>query len=94
MLPFQGVKKDPMVGAGVTNSTVGGAPTGDITEKTAGSMGTYAGDVLPAEAWGVLKDDPASARIDVRRGAEWSFVSVPTLSDVDKPVYLFTRLQQ
>lgn len=49
-------------------------------------MGQYAGDVMPAEAWGVLQDDPASVLIDVRTAAEWTFVGVPDLSGIGKAV--------
>ncbi|RMF08276.1 MAG: rhodanese-like domain-containing protein [Alphaproteobacteria bacterium] len=50
-------------------------------------MAQYAGDVRPAEAWGILKTDPAAALIDVRTAAEWTFVGLPDLSGLGKRVH-------
>jgi rhodanese-related sulfurtransferase len=36
------------------------------------------------ETWTRLKDDPTSALIDVRTGAEWAFVGLPDLSSIGK----------
>jgi rhodanese-related sulfurtransferase len=48
----------------------------------------YAGDVLPADAWSVVKADPAAQVIDVRTSAEWNFVGVPDLSGANRKVQL------
>ena len=45
---------------------------------------TYAGDVDPTEAWGVLQADDASVLVDVRTQPEWAFVGMPDLSAVGK----------
>ncbi len=45
-------------------------------------------EVTPQVAWQALKDDPASVLVDVRTMAEWSFVGVPDLSSVGKPLIL------
>ena len=44
----------------------------------------YAGDLTPRQAWDILADDPRAALVDVRTGAEWSFVGVPDLSPLQK----------
>jgi rhodanese-related sulfurtransferase len=46
----------------------------------------YAGDVTPTEAWRSLQDDPDAVLIDVRTRPEWSYVGLPDLSDLGKPV--------
>lgn len=46
-------------------------------------------DVPVDEVWGRLSSDPASALIDVRTRAEWTFVGVPDLSSVGKRVMTF-----
>jgi rhodanese-related sulfurtransferase len=45
---------------------------------------TYAGDVTPTETWEALSDDPAAVLVDVRTDAEWKYVGVADLSDLDK----------
>ena len=45
-------------------------------------MTGYAGDITPREAWDMLANDPKARLVDVRTGAEWSFVGVPDLSDL------------
>ena len=54
------------------------------------SAGTGPGvsEVLPAEAWGILRDDQNSVLIDVRSAAEWGFVGVPDVSELGKSVLL------
>jgi rhodanese-related sulfurtransferase len=47
----------------------------------------YAGDVSSAEAWSLLKSDPRAQLVDVRTTAEWAFVGVPDLSDVNRDVH-------
>ncbi len=49
--------------------------------------GGYRGDVTPQETWRALADEPGAALVDVRTMAEWSYVGLPDLSDVDAPLY-------
>src|SRR6185503_7421793 len=37
-------------------------------------------DVMPGEAWELLKSDPKAQLVDVRTIAEWNFVGVPDLA--------------
>lgn len=53
-------------------------------------MAGYAGDVLPQQAWDVLKSDPAAVLIDVRTRPEWGFVGVPDLSAIGKEAALIS----
>lgn len=46
----------------------------------------YAGDISPQRAWEVLRDDPRAVLVDVRTPAEWSYVGVPDLGTLGKPV--------
>lgn len=46
----------------------------------------YAGDVSVQTCWDILGQDQAAALIDVRTAAEWAFVGVPDLSQLDKQV--------
>jgi rhodanese-related sulfurtransferase len=46
----------------------------------------YAGDVDPAAAYAVLADDPDAVLVDVRTRAEWSYVGLPDLGALGKPV--------
>ena len=43
-------------------------------------------DLTPAQAWEVLAEDPDAALVDVRTQAEWLFVGLPDLDDVDREV--------
>ena len=45
---------------------------------------SYAGDVLPNEAWNALAKDPKALLVDVRTQPEWSFVGVPDLRSLGK----------
>lgn len=47
---------------------------------------SYAGDVTPRAAYDALRSDPSAVLVDVRTRAEWSFVGVPDLSGIDRPV--------
>lgn len=49
-----------------------------------GSSAGYAGDITPSEAWEILKSDAHAALVDVRTVAEWNYVGLPTLADLDK----------
>jgi rhodanese-related sulfurtransferase len=44
----------------------------------------YAGDLRPAEAWALLKEDPKAVLIDVRTAPEWGFVGLPRLDGLGK----------
>jgi len=44
----------------------------------------YAGDMLSADAYGILAGDATSTLIDVRTQAEWAYVGVPDLSSLGK----------
>lgn len=44
----------------------------------------YAGDLRPAEAWALLKEDPRAVLVDVRTAPEWGFVGVPRLDGLGK----------
>lgn len=47
-------------------------------------VGSYAGDVDPAEAWASLASDARAVLVDVRTRAEWSFVGLPVLASLGK----------
>ena len=47
----------------------------------------YAGDVSPTEAWQKLATDPRAVLVDVRTQAEWSYVGLPDLGPLAKPVH-------
>jgi rhodanese-related sulfurtransferase len=49
---------------------------------------TYAGDVRPSEAYAALRSDPDAVLVDVRTGAEWSYVGVPDLAQIGKQAVL------
>ena len=49
---------------------------------------SYAGDVMPADAWALLQDNPDAVLVDVRTDAEWRFVGTPDLGPLDKQVQL------
>lgn len=46
------------------------------------------GEVLPADAWEILKSQPGARLIDVRTQAEWSFVGKPDISELGQSVIL------
>jgi rhodanese-related sulfurtransferase len=49
----------------------------------------YAGDISPDTAWEILTDDPSAVLIDVRTDAEWKYVGVPDLRDLEKqPLFI------
>jgi rhodanese-related sulfurtransferase len=47
---------------------------------------TYAGDVTPLDAYGLLEENPDSVLIDVRTPAELSYVGLPDLAGIGKQV--------
>jgi len=59
----------------------------------------YAGDIVSADAWEMLSEDPRSVLIDVRTESEWVYVGIPDLSGLGKePLFVewqrFPRMQQ
>lgn len=48
----------------------------------------YAGDVTPARAWEMLRDDPHAVLVDVRTAAEWQYVGTPDLTGLGRRVRL------
>jgi rhodanese-related sulfurtransferase len=54
---------------------------------------TYAGDIMPSEAWSILADNPKAVLIDVRTTAEWAYVGKADTSSLDKePISLEWKL--
>jgi rhodanese-related sulfurtransferase len=49
---------------------------------------SYAGDLTPDEAYQLLESQPDAILVDVRTKAEWSYVGVPDLSEVGRPLVL------
>jgi rhodanese-related sulfurtransferase len=47
----------------------------------------YAGDISVAEAWELLKSDPAAQIVDVRTTAEWNYVGLPDLSSTGRKLH-------
>lgn len=47
---------------------------------------SYAGDVTPLEAYAALRDDPRAILVDVRTTAEWTYVGLPALGEIQKQV--------
>lgn len=50
--------------------------------------GPTVGELLPAQTWACLEEDPNAVLIDVRTKAEWSFVGKPDLSRLNRSVLL------
>ncbi len=44
-------------------------------------------DIMPADAWQMLKDERNVFMVDVRTQAEWAFVGVPDLNEIGKELY-------
>ena len=44
----------------------------------------YAGDLGIGEAWDLLLQDPKAQLVDVRTVAEWNFVGLPDLSELER----------
>lgn len=49
-------------------------------------------DVLPHAVWESLKSEPNTALVDVRTQAEWAFVGLPDLTNLEKDVILLEWL--
>ncbi|HVJ54648.1 MAG TPA: rhodanese-like domain-containing protein [Aliidongia sp.] len=47
---------------------------------------SYAGDISPTRAWQTLGEDKDAVLVDVRTRPEWSYVGLPDLSSLAKPV--------
>lgn len=50
-------------------------------------MAGYRDDVAPEEAWQVLSKEEGAALVDVRTGAEWTYVGLPDLSSIGAPLH-------
>jgi rhodanese-related sulfurtransferase len=50
--------------------------------------GPSVSEVMPTEAWGILRDDQNSVLVDVRSAAEWGFVGIPDVSELGKSVLM------
>ncbi len=44
----------------------------------------YAGDISPLEAWELLENESNCHLVDCRTAAEWNFVGVPDLTQIEK----------
>lgn len=44
-------------------------------------------DILPRQAWDMLRADPAAQLVDVRTEAEWQQIGLPDLTDTGKRVH-------
>ena len=51
------------------------------------NSGSAVKDLLPTQAWDLLKSNPTSVLIDVRTKAEWSFVGKPDLPSLTRSVF-------
>lgn len=49
-------------------------------------VGPRASELSPQEAWDLLKQSKDAVLVDVRSKAEWGFVGIPDLSDLDHSV--------
>lgn len=47
---------------------------------------SYAGDITPQQAWKLLSENPHAVLVDCRTDAEWRFVGVPDLTQLDRDV--------
>ncbi len=54
-----------------------------MTSKTVQTE-TYAGDISSPQAWDLLKQDARAVLVDIRTDAEWDFVGVPDLAELNK----------
>ena len=45
---------------------------------------TYAGDISSPQAWDLLKQDPRAVLVDIRTEAEWDYVGMPDLAELNK----------
>lgn len=53
----------------------------------AGSGTSIVDELTPQESYALLTELPSSALVDVRTRAEWSFVGVPDISELDRPFW-------
>lgn len=54
--------------------------------ETSVVLGRFGGDVTPVETWQALQNQPEAVLVDVRTGAEWTYVGGPDLSTLGKTV--------
>ena len=60
---------------------------------SAQTSNAYAGDISAAEAYSILERDKSAVLVDVRTKAEWAYVGVPDLSEIDKET-IFVEWQE
>ena len=60
----------------------------DQSQAASASAVSYAGDVAPRETWDRLSHDGAAQLIDVRTVAEWNFVGIPDLANLNRQTVL------
>jgi rhodanese-related sulfurtransferase len=60
---------------------------------SAQTSNAYAGDISAAEAYSILERDKSAILVDVRTKAEWAYVGVPDLSEIDKET-IFVEWQE
>jgi len=65
--------------AGVANAS-NTATSGDETLN----IGSYAGDLTPAQTWDRLSADSGAQLLDVRTPAEWAYVGLPDLTSLGR----------
>ena len=56
----------------------------DLSSVPAGEG--YAGDILPNDVWSILTQNSDAVLVDVRTVAEWTFVGIPDLASLDRPL--------
>jgi rhodanese-related sulfurtransferase len=57
------------------------------------AQNSYAGDVMPSDAWELMVKENKAELVDVRTSAEWAFVGTPDLRELGKePVFLSWRV--
>lgn len=49
-------------------------------------VGGYLADATPEEAWRALQSEPGAVLVDVRTAAEWSYVGLPDLTAIGRPL--------
>ena len=60
---------------------------------SAQTSNAYAGDISAAEAYSILERDKSAVLVDVRTKAEWAYVGVPDLSEIDKETIFVDNLR-
>jgi rhodanese-related sulfurtransferase len=61
-------------------------PLSSLLMITRATSGNYAGELMPQEAWALLKSDPDAVLVDVRTLPEWTYVGIPDLASLGRTV--------